>query len=190
MRSARTGFPAGVWATRRNREMRQRHLRWPVSGLAGALRRLPRRAVAARTQWLSMDEAGFARVCAVGFRTNACGCASSPSQARCCGAHPVAVDGRSGIRTRLCGIRPLTVAGAAQVGESRAALRFLLPVELRHANHTAGTNVLILDRNLSQNPTMTRMSAGQIDQIAERVERLLVRYEELQRTNALLTQQV
>jgi uncharacterized protein (TIGR02449 family) len=30
----------------------------------------------------------------------------------------------------------------------------------------------------------------QIDQIADRVERLLVRYGELQRTNALLTQQV
>jgi cell division protein ZapB len=30
----------------------------------------------------------------------------------------------------------------------------------------------------------------QIDQIAERVERLLVRHEELQRTNALLTQQL
>ena len=34
------------------------------------------------------------------------------------------------------------------------------------------------------------MSAAQIEQIAERVERLLVRYEELQRTNALLAQQV
>jgi uncharacterized protein (TIGR02449 family) len=33
-------------------------------------------------------------------------------------------------------------------------------------------------------------SASQIDQIAERVERLLVRHEELQRTNALLVQQV
>jgi chromosome segregation ATPase len=31
---------------------------------------------------------------------------------------------------------------------------------------------------------------NQIDQIAERVERLLVRYAELQRTNALLTNQV
>ena len=30
----------------------------------------------------------------------------------------------------------------------------------------------------------------QIDQIADRVERLLLRYEELQRTNALLTAQV
>jgi cell division protein ZapB len=34
------------------------------------------------------------------------------------------------------------------------------------------------------------MSAAQVDQIAERVERLLVRYDELQRTNALLSQQV
>jgi uncharacterized protein (TIGR02449 family) len=33
-------------------------------------------------------------------------------------------------------------------------------------------------------------SPAQIDQIAERVERLLVRYEELQRTNALLATQV
>ncbi len=31
---------------------------------------------------------------------------------------------------------------------------------------------------------------AQIDQLAERVERLLVRYEELQRTNVLLTSQV
>ena len=33
-------------------------------------------------------------------------------------------------------------------------------------------------------------SAPQIEQIAERVERLLVRYEELQRTNTLLAEQV
>jgi len=33
-------------------------------------------------------------------------------------------------------------------------------------------------------------SPVQIEQVAERVERLLVRYEELQRTNALLTEQV
>jgi len=31
---------------------------------------------------------------------------------------------------------------------------------------------------------------SQVDQIAERVERLLVRYEELQRTNTLLAQQL
>jgi cell division protein ZapB len=31
---------------------------------------------------------------------------------------------------------------------------------------------------------------SQIEQITERVDRLLVRYEELQRTNALLAQQV
>ncbi|MEJ6022834.1 DUF904 domain-containing protein [Ramlibacter sp. PS4R-6] len=34
------------------------------------------------------------------------------------------------------------------------------------------------------------MSAAQMEQLAERVERLLVRYEELQRTNALLAEQV
>lgn len=33
-------------------------------------------------------------------------------------------------------------------------------------------------------------STSQVEQIAERVERLLLRYEELQRTNALLVQQV
>jgi uncharacterized protein (TIGR02449 family) len=34
------------------------------------------------------------------------------------------------------------------------------------------------------------MSTAQMEQLAERVERLLVRYEELQRTNALLSEQV
>jgi len=34
------------------------------------------------------------------------------------------------------------------------------------------------------------MSAVQMEQLAERVERLLLRYEELQRTNALLAEQV
>ena len=47
---------------------------------------------------------------------------------------------------------------------------------------------------MSPNPTRPyngpRMSDAQIEQVAERVERLLVRYEELQRTNALLAQQV
>jgi cell division protein ZapB len=33
-------------------------------------------------------------------------------------------------------------------------------------------------------------NGSQIDQLVERVERLLVRYEELQRTNALLAEQV
>jgi FtsZ-binding cell division protein ZapB len=102
----------------------------------------------------------------------------------------VAVEDETGFARVWRGIRPLTVAGAAQVGAVKVSPCFLLPVELRHANHTASTNVLILDRKLSQNPTMTRMSADQIEQIAERVERLLVRYEELQRTNALLAQQV
>ena len=67
----------------------------------------------------------------------------------------------------------------------------LLPVELRHVNHTASTNPLILKRQRTQNPTIAAMASGsQIDLLVERVERLLVRYEELQRTNALLAEQV
>jgi len=51
--------------------------------------------------------------------------------------------------------------------------------------------MLILGRFLSPTPTMTRMASGsQIDPLVERVERLLVRYEELQRTNVLLAEQV
>jgi chromosome segregation ATPase len=90
-------------------------------------------------------------------------------------------------------IHPLTVAGAAQVGLCRLKrLGALLPVELRHANHTASTNLVILrSKSVTKPYNSARMpSASQIDQIAERVERLLVRYEELQRTNALLAQQV
>lgn len=67
----------------------------------------------------------------------------------------------------------------------------LLPVELRHANHTASTNTAILERPCMPAPTIRRMASGsQIDPLVERVERLLVRYEELRRTNALLTEQV
>jgi uncharacterized protein (TIGR02449 family) len=80
-------------------------------------------------------------------------------------------------------VRPVLSRGAP-VGS-------LLPVELRHANHTASTNPLILEAIRAPNPTMTGMASGsQIDPLVERVERLLVRYEELQRTNALLAEQV
>ena len=59
-------------------------------------------------------------------------------------------------------------------------------------NHTASTNAVILRPPFVTKPyNQTRMaSATQIEQIAERVERLLVRHEELQRTNALLSDQV
>jgi FtsZ-binding cell division protein ZapB len=68
----------------------------------------------------------------------------------------------------------------------------LLPVELRHVNHTASTNQYILRVLSSFNPTIQLAMADtpQIEQLVERVERLLLRYDELQRTNALLTQQV
>jgi chromosome segregation ATPase len=87
---------------------------------------------------------------------------------------------------------PLTVAGAAQVGRHAWRTRgILLPVELRHANHTASTNPSIVEPFQTQNPTIRPMASGsQIDPLVERVERLLVRYEELQRTNALLAEQV
>jgi chromosome segregation ATPase len=68
----------------------------------------------------------------------------------------------------------------------------LLPVELRHVNHTASTNPPILRPEFVTKPynRIPMASANQIEQMAERVERLLVRYEELQRTNALLAEQV
>jgi len=68
---------------------------------------------------------------------------------------------------------------------------FLLPVELRHANHTASTNMLILEPFFPGQAYNSGMASGsQIDPLVERVERLLVRYEELQRTNVLLAEQV
>ena len=63
-------------------------------------------------------------------------------------------------------------------------------------NHTASTNKGILRLKQNVNPTIAveaqsdMANPTQLDQIAERVERLLVRYEELQRTNTLLTEQV
>jgi cell division protein ZapB len=80
------------------------------------------------------------------------------------------------------------------VGLTRSAgLDFLLlPVELRRVNHTASTNVADSTLPVPANPTILLAMANQtqIDQITERVERLLLRYEELQRTNALLSEQV
>jgi chromosome segregation ATPase len=68
----------------------------------------------------------------------------------------------------------------------------LLPVELRRVNHTASTNGAILRCYSFHAPYNVRSMSKQppIDQVAERVERLLVRYAELQRTNSLLTDQV
>ena len=89
-------------------------------------------------------------------------------------------------------IRPLTVAGAAQAGPTMFGGTSLLPVELRYVNHTASTNGAIL-RAFQVHPStiVGSMDApSTTDQIAERVERLLLRHAELQRTNALLASQV
>ena len=89
-------------------------------------------------------------------------------------------------------ICPLTVAGAAQVRFACKGISLLLPVELQRVNHTASTNSRILRRAAFRKPYNARCMSNpiQIDQIAERVDRLLVRYGELQRTNALLSTQV
>ncbi len=89
-------------------------------------------------------------------------------------------------------IRPLTVAGAAQAGPTMFGGTSLLPVELRYVNHTASTNGVIL-RAFQVHPSTIAGSMdapSTTDQIAERVERLLLRHAELQRTNALLASQV
>jgi chromosome segregation ATPase len=93
--------------------------------------------------------------------------------------------------------RLLTVAGAAQVRSAQCELPLLLPVELRRVNHTASTNsghckTPRLARTLQYlfKTTDTMADPTPFDQISERVERLLLRHEELQRTNALLLDQV
>jgi hypothetical protein len=79
----------------------------------------------------------------------------------------------------------------------------LFPVELQHANHAASTNNTYSRRFSLPFPYKMQgcpltMSADmqnhtqqtQLDQVTERVERLLVRHLEVQRTNTLLTEQL
>ena len=89
-------------------------------------------------------------------------------------------------------IRPLTVAGAAQVRPAVDSIALLLPVELQRVNHTASTNggEFTSERFGKPYNRQPMSNLSQIDQVADRVERLLVRHEELQRTNALLNAQI
>ena len=72
----------------------------------------------------------------------------------------------------------------------------LLPVELQHVNHTASTNKQDSTPAEAANHTITidMSNPASLDpiteRITERVERLLLRHEELQRTNALLNHQL
>ena len=94
----------------------------------------------------------------------------------------------------------MTVAGAAQAGDQLKPCtekkylferKLLLPVELRYVNHTASTNERILATSRRYAPKMVSMPDNNpLDSVLERVERLLVRYEELKRTNDLLIDQV
>lgn len=99
---------------------------------------------------------------------------------------PVALTGTESqdSSTYRCG------GSAGWAGRERPAP--LLPVELQHVNHTASTNAAILGDVAARSPynRLPMSNQSKIDQIAERVERLLVRHAELQRTNALLTSQV
>ncbi len=76
-------------------------------------------------------------------------------------------------------------------------LTLLLPVELRRVNHTASTNCedftfksLRKPYNHKTNLQGPMSNPTPIEELVERVERLLVRYAELQRTNELLSDQV
>ena len=81
-------------------------------------------------------------------------------------------------------MRPaLTVAGAAQVRLANWRLQALLiPVELQPLNAAVSTNSAHCKA-----PRMWLMATHeQLEQLSQRVERLLLRHEELQRSNALL----
>ena len=97
------------------------------------------------------------------------------------------------VRLPLRGQRRLAVLALLSGVNPSAGYHFLLlPVELRRVNHTASTNGADSTLPVSPNPTIFSAMSNQtqIDQITERVERLLLRYEEMQRTNALLSDQV
>ena len=67
-----------------------------------------------------------------------------------------------------------------------------LPVELRRVNHTASTNKTHCSARCHRAALQWSQMAAKtyIEQISDRVDRLLLRHEELQRTNTLLLQQV
>ena len=68
----------------------------------------------------------------------------------------------------------------------------MLPVELQRVNHTASTNSVDSTLEHAANPTIGEAMANptSIEQITDRVDRLLLRYEEVQRTNALLADEI
>lgn len=91
----------------------------------------------------------------------------------------------------------LPLRGQRRLGWPRDRLAFLLPVELRRVNHTASTNSedstfksLRKPYNCKTNLQGSMSNPTPIEELVERVERLLVRYAELQRTNELLNDQV
>ena len=91
----------------------------------------------------------------------------------------------------------LPLRGQRRLGGPCASPSPLLPVELRPENQAASTNggdckpaLLATTLQLRVNQHLTMADTNHLDQIAERVERLLSRHDELQRTNARLHEQV
>jgi cell division protein ZapB len=92
--------------------------------------------------------------------------------------------------------RPPATEGRVVAGSMRAENLHPLASQLRRPNHTRRTNRRDSVPRLPVNPTITADMSNQnpidhlTDRVTERVERLLLRYEELQRTNALLNEQL
>jgi len=101
----------------------------------------------------------------------------------------------SGTATRgVQAVRPLTVAGAALVRTSLVKDLFpQLPVELQRLKTAASTNACNCSGGLGPGRTYNLAAMpdpNDIAQITSRVDRLLLRHAELQRTNDLLTAQL
>jgi len=91
----------------------------------------------------------------------------------------------------------LPLRGQRRLGLLLASVTLLLPVELRRALHTTSTNAAHSSRADSlPDPTLAPLQCAPmsnlspIDQVTERVERLLLRHAELLRTNQLLNREI
>ena len=101
----------------------------------------------------------------------------------------------SGLREEAGFVRR-TVAGAAQIRLPPAYTRvtsFCFPFNCVDMNADTGTNAAIVSRCAAYNLGSRHARAqamSKIEALADRVERLLLRHDELQRTNTLLEQQL
>jgi hypothetical protein len=86
-----------------------------------------------------------------------------------------------------------TVAGAAQVGrcaKRRAAICFPFNCAGMNTRHGHQQRPLYASQPYNRPTALPHRVMGKLEELADRVERLLLRHEELQRTNALLAREV